>query len=396
MQTSKIDFKISQSEFIAYLTDERLQNLKIKNEIYKNSELDFFRSLFAPFSSRIYLVGGCVRDALLGREIYDYDIEVYDIEPTKFDELMASIGASGVGKSYFIYKYKNYDIGLPRSESKTGNSHKDFAVSYINDPKIASLRRDFTINAMMMNIFNGEILDFYGGMRDLVNKTLRHIDSEKFKEDPLRVLRGVQFSSRLDFSIASETIALMKSLSLEHLSRDRINTELIKFFRAKHLEKGAYYLFELRLFKKIFGMQIFRDDEFLSDLKGAREFVDDERLFLYLLFGKFESNAKEILEKMYLPKSYFSILKEPYFKHMPSDKELMQIALRMPIKSWLGAYNKERIERAKKLGIYEVKFDAKVDVVEILSAGFKNEEIAKEIKGKEELAISKYLNEQKF
>ncbi|ORI02786.1 poly(A) polymerase [Campylobacter concisus] len=375
--------------------DGSKNEIKIKNEIYKNSELDFFRSLFAPFTSRVYLVGGCVRDAFLGREIYDYDIEVYDIEPLKFNELMASIGASGVGKSYFIYKYKNYDIGLPRSESKTGNLHKDFAVSYINDPKIASLRRDFTINAMMMNIFNGEILDFYGGKQDLANKILRHIDSEKFKEDPLRILRGVQFSARIDFSIADETLALMKSLSLEHLSRDRINTELIKFFRAKYLEKGAYYLFELGLFKEIFGMQISMDDGFLSDLKSAREFVDDERLFLYLLFGKFELDANEILEKMRLSKSYFSILKQPYFKDMPSDKELMQIALNMPIKSWLGAYNKERIERAKKLGIYEMKFDTKVDVAEILSAGFKNEEIAKEIKRRQELKISKYLSERK-
>ncbi|ORI07585.1 poly(A) polymerase [Campylobacter concisus] len=375
--------------------DGSKNEIKIKNEIYKNSELDFFRSLFAPFTLRVYLVGGCVRDAFLGREIYDYDIEVYDIKPAKFNELMASIGASGVGKSYFIYKYKNYDIGLPRSESKTGNLHKDFAVSYINDPSKASLRRDFTINAMMMNIFNGEILDFYGGKQDLANKTLRHIDSEKFKEDPLRVLRGVQFSARLDFSIVSETLALMKSLNLEHLSRDRINTELIKFFHAKYLEKGAYYLFELGLFKEIFGMQISMDDGFLSDLKSAREFVDDERLFLYLLFGKFELDAKEILEKMRLPKSYFSILKQPYFKDMPSDKELMQIALNMPIKSWLGAYNKEQIGRAKKLGIYEMKFDPKVDVAEILSAGFKNKEIAKEIKRRQELEISKYLSERK-
>ncbi|WP_107698344.1 CCA tRNA nucleotidyltransferase [Campylobacter concisus] len=391
MQISKIDSKISQNKPL----DGSKNEIKIKNEIYKNSELDFFRSLFASFTSRVYLVGGCVRDAFLGREIYDYDIEVYDIEPLKFNELMASIGASGVGKSYFIYKYKNYDLGLPRSESKTGNSHKDFAISYINDPSLASLRRDFTVNAMMMNIFNGEILDFHGGKKDLESKTLRHIDSEKFKEDPLRVLRGVQFSARLGFSIADETLELMKTLDLAHLSRDRINTELIKFFRAKYLEKGAYYLFELGLFKEIFGMQISMDDGFLSDLKSAREFVDDERLFLYLLFGKFELDANEILEKMRLPKSYFSILKQPYFKYMPIDKELMQIALNMPIKSWLGAYNKERIERAKKLGIYEVKFDAKVDVAEILSAGFKNEEIAKEIKRRQELEISKYLSERK-
>ena len=382
MQTSKIDYKISQNNKF---------EAKTGTSIYKNSELDFFRSLFAPFSKRVYLVGGCVRDALLGREIYDYDIEVYDIKPAKFDELMANIKASGVGKSYFIYKYKNYDLGLPRSESKTGNSHKDFAVSYINDPSLASLRRDFTVNAMMMNIFDGEILDFHGGKKDLESKTLRHIDSEKFKEDPLRVLRGVQFSARLDFSIADETLELMKTLDLAHLSKDRINTELIKFFRAKELEKGAFYLFKLELFREIFGVDICESDEFLCELKSARKFVDDERLFLYMLFGKFELDVKEILEKMRLPKSYFSILKEPYFKDMPSDNELLEIALNMPLKSWLGAYNKERIERAKKLGVYEAKFDAKVDVSEILAAGFKNEMIAAEIKRRQLLAITKHL-----
>ncbi|WP_103615837.1 CCA tRNA nucleotidyltransferase [Campylobacter concisus] len=387
MQTSKIDYKISQNNKF---------EAKTGTSIYKNSELDFFRSLFAPYSKRVYLVGGCVRDALLGREIYDYDIEVYDIEPLKFDELMADIRASGVGKSYFIYKYKNYDLGLPRSESKTGNSHKDFAVSYTNDPSLASLRRDFTVNAMMMNIFNGEILDFHGGKKDLESKTLRHIDSEKFKEDPLRVLRGVQFSARLDFSIDDDTLELMKTLDLAHLSKDRINTELIKFFRSEHLEKGAFYLFALSLFKEIFGVQICENDEFLSELKSARNFVDDERLFLYMLFGKFELDAKEILEKMRLPKSYFSILKEPFFKAMPSDSELLEIALNMPIKSWLGAYNNERIERAKELGVYESKFEPKIDVREILAAGFKNEMIAAEIKHRQELEISNYLAKRKF
>jgi len=387
LQTSKIDYKISQNNKF---------EAKTGTSIYKNSELDFFRSLFAPFTKRVYLVGGCVRDALLGREIYDYDIEVYDIKPAKFDELMAGIRASGVGKSYFIYKYKNYDLGLPRSESKTGISHKDFAVSYINDPSLASLRRDFTVNAMMMNIFNGKILDFHGGKKDLESKMLRHIDSEKFKEDPLRVLRGVQFSARLGFSIADETLELMKTLDLAHLSKDRINTELIKFFRSEHLEKGAFYLFKLSLFKEIFGVQICENDEFLSELKSARNFVDDERLFLYMLFGKFELDAKEILEKMRLPKSYFSILKEPFFKAMPSDRELLEIALNMPLKSWLGAYNKERIERAKELGIYERKFEPKIDVREILAAGFKNEMIAAEIKRRQELEISNYLSECKF
>ena len=81
---------------------------------------------------------------------------------------------------------------------------------------------------------------------------------------------------------------------------------------------------------------------------------------------------------------------------MPSDRELLKIALNMPIKSWLGAYNKERIERAKELGVYESKFDAKIDVREILAAGFKNEMIAAEIKRRQELEISSYLRERKF
>ena len=188
----------------------------------------------------------------------------------------------------------------------------------------------------------------------------------------------------------------MKTLDLAHLSKDRINTELIKFFRSEHLEKGAFYLFKLSLFKEIFGVQICENDEFLSELKSARNFVNDERLFLYMLFGKFELDAKEILEKMRLPKSYFSILKEPFFKDMPNDNELLKIALNMPLKSWLGAYNKERIERAKELGIYERKFEPKIDVREILAAGFKNEMIAAEIKLRQELEISRYLSERKF
>ena len=76
---------------------------------------------------------------------------------------------------------------------------------------------------------------------------------------------------------------------------------------------------------------------------------------------------------------------------MPSDSELLQIALNTPLKSWLGAYSKERIERAKELGVYEAKFDAKVDVSEILAAGFKNETIAAEIKRRQLLAITKHL-----
>ena len=172
---------------------------KIGSKICKNKNLKWLRDFLTPHTKRAYIVGGCVRDAMLGKKISDFDVEIYGIDPAKFDALMAQIGACGVGKNYFVYKFKNFDLSLPRTENKTGEGHKAFEVSYADDERAASLRRDFTVNAMMINIFDGSFLDFYGGERDLKRGILRHIDDEKFAEDSLRVLRAVQFSARLNF-----------------------------------------------------------------------------------------------------------------------------------------------------------------------------------------------------
>jgi len=75
-----------------------------------------------------------------------------------------------------VYKFKNFDLSLPRTENKTGEGHKAFEVAYSDDERAASLRRDFTVNAMMINIFDGSFLDFYGGERDLRRGILRRID----------------------------------------------------------------------------------------------------------------------------------------------------------------------------------------------------------------------------
>ncbi|MBR8462188.1 CCA tRNA nucleotidyltransferase [Campylobacter sp. faydin G-105] len=379
--------------------------LKTDLKIYQNNKLDVVRDLLAPYTNRAYLVGGCVRDALLGRAVSDYDIEVYDINPQKFDTLMSEYGANGVGKSYFIYKFKNFDLGLPRSENRTGLTHKDFDVSYINEPRQACLRRDFSVNAMMINIFNGEFLDFFGGVGDLENRVLMHIDDKKFCEDPLRVLRGVQFSSRLGFYIAPKTLELMNGLSLAHLSKDRINTELIKFFRAKHLYIGARYLYELGLLGELFGkfvdgkfapLLIPQDefDKFNNELKNAREFVADERLFIYLICGYFCLDVELNLNRLKMPKSFLSVVKQPYFKDEPSDKELLRIALKMPLKEWLGLKSKELIKRAKNLGVYDTKFDAKTNTQEILKAGFSGKAVGVEIARRQDIAIDKFLNLQ--
>ena len=114
-----------------------------------------------PYTKRAYLVGGSVRDLCLDEALHDLDIEVYDIEPTVFDSLMQSVGAVGVGKSFFVYKLGNIDFSLPRVERKSGVGHAAFEVQVCQDEKEASRRRDFSVNAMMLNIFNGELLDFW-------------------------------------------------------------------------------------------------------------------------------------------------------------------------------------------------------------------------------------------
>jgi tRNA nucleotidyltransferase (CCA-adding enzyme) len=147
---------------------------------------------------------------------------------------MQNIGANAVGKSFFVYKYKNFDLSLPRSENKIGLKHNDFEVKLINDEFKACQRRDFTINSIMLNIFTFEILDFYGGISDIKSKTLRFINEKTFCEDSLRSLRAVQFAARFGFKIENQTKELIKSMDISHLSSSRISTELIKFFKSSN------------------------------------------------------------------------------------------------------------------------------------------------------------------
>ena len=151
--------------------------------IYQNDDFRALLNYLNRFSSRIYLVGGFVRDLFLGGisgESADLDIELYDVSPQKFDEIMRSFGAQGVGKSYFVYKYKNFDVSLPRTESKIGVGHKGFSVALAADEREASKRRDFTINSIMLNALSGEILDFYGGISDIKFRVLRLVDERSF------------------------------------------------------------------------------------------------------------------------------------------------------------------------------------------------------------------------
>ena len=332
-------------------------------KIYQNSDFIAIFKLLKKHTKRAYFVGGFVRDHFLGRQTSDIDIEVYDINPQKFDEIMSELGAQGVGKSYFVYKFKNFDISLPRTESKVGRGHKAFAVSLTNDEKIGARRRDFTINSIMINIFSLEVLDFYGGLDDLQKRILRMVDEKSFVEDSLRVYRAVQFAARFDLQIDEKTFLTMKKMDTNDLSKERITGELMKLFDASFQGYGLCLMRELGLFEKIFGVKISEKKcvNLADFIDTARVFVKDEAFFLYVVLNLLNLDKKAVLQNLKLNSHYKRLISEPFFENI-SDENLLQIALKMPLKSWLGLYDEKRINRAKELGIYENKFNEKSDI----------------------------------
>lgn len=182
---------------------------------------------------KVYYVGGYVRDKLIGRENKDIDIEVYGVTPDELKNILSSLGSVKTqGAAFGVYNLKGYDIDIaqPRKETTTGRGHKDFEVFV--DPFIseenAAKRRDFTINAIMQNVLTNEIVDPYHGKADLAAGIIRHIDDKTFTEDSLRVFRAAQFAARFDFKLDPETKALIKTISVDTLSHERVYEEMKK------------------------------------------------------------------------------------------------------------------------------------------------------------------------
>ena len=189
--------------------------------------------LVRQHGGRAYYVGGFVRDALLGETGKDIDIEVHGVTPDCLKEILDSLGQRiTIGESFGVFNLKGYglDIAMPRKEKMRGQGHRDFDIFV--DPFIgtesAARRRDFTFNALMQDVLTGEIIDHFGGEADLKAGILRHVCSDSFPEDPLRVLRGAQFAARFGCRVAPETVALCASMDLHHLPKERIDGELKK------------------------------------------------------------------------------------------------------------------------------------------------------------------------
>lgn len=205
----------------------------------------------SEWGGKTYFVGGFVRDNIMNKAdtIKDVDIEIHNIVPDVVENIISSHGELiEHGNSFGVYglKHHDLDIALPRKECSNGTRHIDFNVDV--DPFIgeaeASKRRDFTINALMANVLTGKILDFHGGIQDIENKIIRHVDDKTFSDDALRVLRAAQFAARFGFTIDNNTIELCRNISLENLSKERIFGELEKALMKA--EKPSIFFEELR------------------------------------------------------------------------------------------------------------------------------------------------------
>ena len=185
---------------------------------------------------QVYLVGGAVRDGLLGRPVTDKDFVVVGSSV----EQMLAAGFQQVGADFpvFLHPTSHEEYALARTERKQGHGYQGFSVHASPDVTLQQdlQRRDLTINAMAIEVtsltddtpITGEVIDYYGGLYDIEQKTLRHV-SDAFGEDPLRVLRVARFYGRyhaLGFSISSDTLQLMRKLAtsgeLAHLSCERV------------------------------------------------------------------------------------------------------------------------------------------------------------------------------
>ena len=212
--------------------------LKITEELSK---------LFYKNGGNLLLVGGSVRDLLIGISPHELDFEARGLSLEQIKKLLSEkFRCDEVGKAFGVLRIKGFpiEIALPRTEKKSGIGHKGFDVEI--DPDLpfekAVQRRDFTINAMAFDPLERVLLDPCNGREDLRNRILRHV-GPAFCEDPLRVLRGMQFIARFDLSPNQETVDVCKSMEMENLAPERIFEEWKKLIlKGKNISGGLNFL----------------------------------------------------------------------------------------------------------------------------------------------------------
>jgi len=213
-------------------------------------------SQICQFGGKPYYVGGYVRDLLMGLPTKDIDIVITNITQSDLEKALFPFKPKYCGAVFGVYKIENYDIALPRLEVSRGIGHTDFHISIHKDISLNDDlgRRDFSINAMAMDILTEEIIDPYQGQKDLKNKIIRQLNTKSIEEDYLRGLRAIQFSSRLNFIIEEKTVEniLKYRYLLPSISAERVQLELNKLLLSNNLSLGFSYLEKTHLMEDLY------------------------------------------------------------------------------------------------------------------------------------------------
>jgi len=249
---------------------------------------------------RALLVGGCVRDMLMGGQPKDWDLEVYQLDPQRLREILDQFGpVNVVGEAFTVYKLDQHlDVSIPRRERKSGRGHKAFVIE--GDPSMsvaeASRRRDFTINAILQDPLTSEILDPFDGRRDIERRDLRAVSAETFGEDSLRVLRAAQFASRFQFDIDPETVELCRTIDLSDLPAERIWGELEKLLlRSARPSIGLEWLRKLGAIEKLFP-----EIQSLIGVPQDPEWHPEGDVFVHTLLSV--DRARELIDELSYPR----------------------------------------------------------------------------------------------
>src|SRR5690625_3224091 len=235
-----------------------------------------------------YFVGGCVRDYLLDRPVQDIDIASSAL-PEEVMTLFDHVIPVGIVHGTVIVRYKktSYEVTTFRHDGTYNDQRHPDHVTYVRSINDDLQRRDFTINAIAMNR-HGEIIDLFSGRKDLANQIIRTVGNahDRFTEDPLRILRGIRFTSQLGFALEENTYIEMEQLkdSIETVAIERVTDELEKLFKGEFIQTGITYLVELELH---FYIPIWKDNPSLLNklpkhLSPFVSFAEVITLFHYL------------------------------------------------------------------------------------------------------------------
>lgn len=324
----------------------------------------------------LFLVGGSIRDLILKIRPEEYDFEIYgnikkrdeyflleEAEKIEFiqafikdmKEALKEFGEiSEHGKSFGVIKmaHKSYDFSFPRTENKTGIKRQDYHVSLnpFLDFKEAQRRRDITINTIMYSFSKEILIDNFKGLQDIQQKLIRHVDSNTFVEDPLRVYRIAQFISRFSFNVDSETLKLCQDMDLSSLSVERIQWEMGKLFKGKDILAGLNFLDESKvLIKRHFDFyNLFRTNKHRhNEINKIQYYINEnmkmtERfLFIFLLFSDdFNENEFE---------NYLRKVKRIFFSFTNNKKDIIQSLEKICNIKILADYYNEKTDYQKSL-----------------------------------------------